>query len=459
MERVYAGTVALWAAYLALAPVVYLFGIEEQVDLRAMKAGLILFAAVKTFAHSLLSGRAGVPLAPFGLLGLAGLGLLMTPGVVQAPWPLPALDPLLDLTMAALVGWSFYRMRRDGWPVAGLLRGAAAAVAAMAAVYAFHSLFVATGGDLCAWDPVEMHRLFGHSNAGWAASLAAFTALLAFLGIGGTGTGGTGIGGTGVGGTGTGGPGTGRLGTVLRGRVPWWTGALLLALAAALVVSGGRAGILVAAGALLLASLWGLRRPSALALALMALALAATFWQPECAQSDRTENARSALSATPEAGINDGLFWRLNTLLTGRMVGYADAVRMIGQRPLAGWGWRQVRVGGWQDNRPEVHNLYLKVALYCGIPAAAALAGLIGWLGACWWRWQRRCDDRERPLARACGAVLLAGVGISMVEPGTLIGSFQYLSLWWAAAGVVMAGAGVPELVFRHRKVDIISAD
>lgn len=393
----------LWTLYFALAPMRYS---GSALDLTLFKVLLIGAAATMTLAHSVRFGTRRVPRWPFGVAGLAVLALAMLPGIVQAGSWATRLDPVSDLVMAGMVAVSFHFMKVNRLPLVGLLRTVALVWAALALAYlAYVAGVMVNQGGVCRWMSKDMHVFFGHSNAAWSAILA--LALALFVTLGGA---------------------PGRWGVAA---------ALAVTVVLAQVISGGRAGLMATGAVAVPALFWGIRRAAAAVVLLGLLAAAALAVFPDCWQAVSTVNTVSV--ARGDAG-DGSLFAALNTLGTGRMVGYVDAVRMIGERPWTGWGWREVRVRGWQGNEPEVHNLYLKLALYCGVGAALAMLALTGALAVVWWRWWRRAADAERRLASAVGGVLLVGVLIAMVEPGALLGSFQYLSLWWAAAGIAMAG-------------------
>ena len=140
-----------------------------------------------------------------------------------------------------------------------------------------------------------------------------------------------------------------------------------------------------------------------------------------------------------------------NYVSSGRIGGAFQAAAFIAERPLAGHGIGAVRAE-FRGGRPEIHNLWLKWAAYCGVLAPLLFLGLVIVLLA-QARRLARVVDGHRSVAVASGLVIVAGLVLSMLEPGTPFGEFQNNALWWAAAGLIVGMASErPELGGRWRR-------
>ena len=130
----------------------------------------------------------------------------------------------------------------------------------------------------------------------------------------------------------------------------------------------------------------------------------------------------------------------VNRLFTERFSGYSAGVDRILERPLRGHGLRQVWVEGSLDRTVEIHNLWIKLAVYSGVLPPLLFLGIVMALLLASWRAIRRerAGGATRRLAMAMGIILALGVIATLFEPNALLGAFHYTALWWAAAGVAL---------------------
>ena len=130
----------------------------------------------------------------------------------------------------------------------------------------------------------------------------------------------------------------------------------------------------------------------------------------------------------------------VNRLFTERFSGYSAGVDRILERPLRGHGLRQVWVEGSLDRTVEIHNLWIKLAVYSGVLPPLVFLGIVMALLLASWRaiGGERAGGANRRLAIAMGIILVLGGIATLFEPNALLGAFHYTALWWAAAGVAL---------------------
>ena len=130
----------------------------------------------------------------------------------------------------------------------------------------------------------------------------------------------------------------------------------------------------------------------------------------------------------------------VNRLFTERFSGYSAGVDRILERPLRGHGLRQVWVEGSLDRTVEIHNLWIKLAVYSGVLPPLVFLGIVMALLLASWRAivGERAGSANRRLAMAMGIILVLGGIATLFEPNALLGAFHYTALWWAAAGVAL---------------------
>jgi hypothetical protein len=182
----------------------------------------------------------------------------------------------------------------------------------------------------------------------------------------------------------------------------------VVALAVGLFLSGSRGGLLASAFGAGIGFAVSHQGRRVLAVVLMACAVTAVLMMSLEA------------SVRPIAQNREGLF-EVGTG-SGRIVGWAEGVRLSSDRPLTGYGFattpalfpeartsRLFRQAGTAFGR--LHNSYLEAAIDLGWPVAGLLAilGLSGAVAA--WRFARE-DSRFRPI----GAMVLAGIAGGLME-------------------------------------------
>lgn len=392
--------------YLGVAPVYWLPGINPDL-LRSLKIGLFVVAVGSVFLH----GRTVHGVVPRGLLGPMGfliLVVLSVPGLAQAVDRWSAVALVMDIGFGALFLWCFFntRWRGDIDPALVLARSAAI-ISVFAAVTVTSSL---TG--LPDWQSPYGLGLteagFGNEQTGWSNSLALYLpAVLFFL-----------------------------------GDKPVHNSAvrqllsltILICLVASQFLAGGRAGMLLSL--LTVLALVYFRPPFAI-LTFSALLLAGAMALPENWYTHLRLNRL-------EAGIQ--ALEDLDYLSAQRIGGYIMAIDLLKERPWMGYGIGQVIYETSYAQLTEIHNLWLKWMVYCGVLAPLFFLVMVIRLLVIALRQLRRAHPRGQVGKLAPFAlILLLGVLLSLVEPNTLVGTFQISAIWWASAGAVLA------MPFKHQ--------
>lgn len=203
-------------------------------------------------------------------------------------------------------------------------------------------------------------------------------------------------------------------------RLGWLLPAVVL-LAVANAATTSRTGLLEWGALVGLAALWpdaARRRRLALCAAGLAAYLAATLALPLLLQWVTGQTAES-------------LFGRIDADIgcSSRRVLWANVLRLIALRPLAGWGWGELDYAHFATLYPgarfcdildNAHSLPLHVAVELGVPAALALCALVAWVV---WRTRPWAEgDNDRRLAWMVLAVLAIH---SLLEYPLWYGPFQ----------------------------------
>jgi hypothetical protein len=134
-----------------------------------------------------------------------------------------------------------------------------------------------------------------------------------------------------------------------------------------------------------------------------------------------------------------------------RLVLWSNVLHLIGQKPLAGWGWGELDYAHYItlyegarfcDILDNAHNLPLHLAAELGVPAALLVVGAV-----LVWGWRRRPWREEDPLRRLAWA-LLALIGLhSLLEYPLWYGPFQIaagIAVGWLLAPAVPRPASTP---------------
>ena len=205
-------------------------------------------------------------------------------------------------------------------------------------------------------------------------------------------------------------------------------------------ISGGRGGILSSLLALAAFMLLPSFRRLAVMVILMGILASIPFLDDSCASHLKlnrwAETAPVNYAPNPDAWAQTPL----DSLTTRRIQGYSLGLEKVAERPLLGHGLEQVQLDtpwGWQI---EIHNLWLKWAVYTGVTAPLLLMMMTALILRAGWR-RFRDPSRsavERDEAAALGLILLSGLLMSMLEVNIPIGVFQRTAIWWAAGGALV---------------------
>ena len=399
-------TSALVALYLGLAPIYWLPSVDPML-VRAAKGAVL----VSSFAVWFMGRRPSGVRLPRGLFGPAGftaVALLAIPGMYQAQEFSLTIDLLVDVALSAMFVWLLFSMEMTGHDtlpvfVRGMtLISAFAALPAVSALTGFPRFqspfdlapFTATG--------------FGAGRTGWANALSLYVPIaLAVL-----------------------------LSDSSRRRTAIVS---LVVIVMAQVVSGGRTGLLLslfsAAGFVVLCGSKKLRAV-VLTIVLIGTLLVAM---------STAARGFAAVTATNQFRLDNlgsrTTFALVDALTSYRLRGYVTAVELIPERPLMGHGLGSVRIYVPSlANEVEIHNVWLKFAVYCGVLFPLFLLCMVATILIVSMRAVRATADRRRRVVpTAYLFVLVNGVAIAMVEPAALVGAFQNSALWWGVAGSALA--------------------
>lgn len=455
----------LFSIYLGLAVAYWLPGLGRA-PFGALKMAAWVVAVGLVLLPALAEGRLRVPRGLVGPWGFLGIVILSAPGLVRALTAADVVGFLMDIGAGALFLWCFFDLARRGVDLITILKRAGLVVAGLSGIALARALieipdWSAPCDRLWAMDAQEG---FGAQATGWSIGIGIYLPMAILF-----------------------------AGAAPPRDWPKWTVPATTAAGAALVmgsqfVSAGRAGLLMS-GLTVLAFAIIAARPSRVvgaALVGAALLVGVTTFDATCFRhlslpvpagmiaevSDIRPPTQAAPEEDPaarrqqraarqrrtrlqefnrsleEAGRGSGGS-ALNVLSARRMDHFAAAVAGIVSRPVMGHGWRQVLMSGYLGRTVEVHNLWLRWALYAGLLAPLLFAAIVVTiLVAAFGRWWRLRLTAGGDLALVLVLILSLGVFASFFEGSVLVGSFQLTALWWAAAGAVLG------LEARHRERD-----
>ncbi len=394
------------AAYLGLAPV-YWLPFVDPVLVRAGKGILLVLALMVWFMGRPASGLV-LPRGLLGPAGFVGLAVLAVPGMYQAGELSLAVEFLVDVALSALFVWLLFSMQIKGHDTFRVFVTGMAILSAFALFPVASALFRVPMFQ-SPFDQAPFRSTgFGAGRTGWANALSLYVPI--------------------------------ALAVVLlhKRRAPKAL-ALLVAIVMAQVVSGGRAGLLLSLFSIaLFVALCGSRRMRAVVVTLVVIATLIILLSGAL-------RGIAVVAAADQLRLGDArgrvTFQLLDALTSYRLRGYVAAVELIAERPLAGYGFDSVRIPvPTLDHDVEIHNLWLKFAVYCGVLFPLYLLFMVLSVMRAAIRTARDTKDRKRRIVvTAYSLVLLSGVGITMVEPEALVGAFQNSALWWGVAGSVLA--------------------
>ncbi len=394
----------LLSIFLALGPVTWLPGLPRSV-FRPLQYAVIVVALGIVFSTELLAGRRPFPRGLLGPWGFGILAVLWIPGVAQAISLNEAIRFILDLGSYCLLLWCFYCVARESDIVWSVFRRAFVIIVILG-VLALVNHHPSAGfwmpGDR--WRESEFSG-FGLTSTGWSVGLAFFMPMSALWCIA-----------------------TPR-------RAALWEG---FALVAALSIVGtqflarGRAGLVVSLFVIAALALQRFSRQHGIVI-VVALVVAAVL---PCLSQNCLEDLRHAVLGQTEVPLV--VVCNIDQSSTKRLTVNVLAVGEIAENPVLGQGLRQVlpQIAGARSI--EIHNLWLKWAVYTGILAPLWLLAMTASLlyGAMRLRGSRVLADSERNGAMLLVLVVAAGLLMSLTEPQVPFGKNVSL-IWWAAAGTL----------------------
>lgn len=401
----------LLTLYLGTAPVQWLPGVHYE-WLAPFKVLLFVVAVGMVFVGTSRT-RLRLPGGLAGPLGFAALAALAVPGLAQSSLVLSA-GYIVDVVSGAAMLWCFYNVARLDPDAAKIIVDRSAMILAAFGVLALVLAFAGLGLQSSCSTASFRATAFGCSRTAWSGGLALYLPVLVVFAF------------------------RRDIGVLRR----WLYLALAAGGLAAQAGVGGRAG-LVASFVVVAVFLYYFMPMRWKVLGSAVALLAAT-----AVTIPTTLSEQLRLDEIPE---NPTSLMDWNYVSSGRIGGAFQAAAFIAERPLAGHGIGAVRAE-FRGGRPEIHNLWLKWAAYCGVLAPLLFLGLVTVLLA-QARRLARVVDGHRSVAVASGLVIVAGLVLSMLEPGTPLGEFQNNALWWAAAGLIVGMASRrPELGGRWRR-------
>lgn len=454
----------LFSLYLGLAVAYWLPGLGRA-PFGALKMATWVVAVGLVLLPALAEGRLRVPRGLVGPWGFVGIVVLSAPGLVRALTAADIVGFLVDIGAGALFLWCFFDLARRGVELGSILKRAGLVVAGLSGIALARALieipdWSAPCDRLWAMDAQEG---FGAKSTGWSIGIALYLPMAILFS-----------------------------GAAPPREWPKWTVPAATTAGAALIlgsqfVSAGRAGLLMS-GITVVTFAVIAARPSRLVGGLLiglALLVGVTTFDATCfrhlslpvpaamtaevndleappavapeevdpatrreqrAARQRRNRLREYNRSLEEAGGGSGGSV-LSVVSARRMEHFNTAVASILGRPLTGHGWRQVLMSGYLGRTVEVHNLWLRWALYAGLLAPLLFGAIVVTiLTAAFRRWWRIRLKPGADLSLVLVLILCLGVFASFFEGSILVGSFQLTALWWAAAGAVLG------LEARHRE-------
>ncbi len=422
-------TLAPWllSIFLALGPIYWLPGLSMRV-VSWIGWAIFLVAVSLVFATELLQDRRPFPRGWLGPLGFIALFLLWIPGLTRAFDPSLAVDFVFKLSACALFFWCFYCLARDGSDIGIIFRRAFVIIVCLSATTLLRALLnTADWQNSCLWDPAHIVG-FSTRTTAQSATLAFFVPLAALLFLS---------------------AGQGR-------RLHWRAVGILglIVLLGSQLVSGGRVGILASLMALAAFMLLRSTRWLAVAVILVFLLVSPLYLNESCIrhfrlhaffedEPSRTETYwQSTLSKYDTAEASEEVKL-VNEISSRRIHGYLVGLNSFLESPLLGHGMQQVMLSGWFQGLTEIHNFWLKWAVYTGIAAPLLFLFMVALILRAGWRLFRDKSSSafERETVAILLLILLVGLIISMLEVNFPLEAFPREGLWWAAAGALVGTA------------------
>lgn len=456
--------IATWllGAYLGIA-VAYWLPVLGRAPLGALKMAAWGAAVGLVLAPAVLERRFRVPRGLLGPWGFAGVLLLSLPGLLRGPEVGDLFRFVIDIGAGATFLWCFFDLARRGVDLKPVFRRAALIVCALAGVALLWAASLVPDWSIPCnrlWS-FDIRNGFGVRSTGWAIGLGLYLPALVFL--------------------------TDR--APPRGWPPWTVPVGVTAAAGLLVgsqfASAGRAGLLMSGLTVLAFLVIRSSRRVGILIVAGVLLFSSTVLDRTCfrhlslpaptpsvarAPSPPPDEEAAPEAETPEAEAeSDADAWWVPKIVratpppyelaryarsletaraTGNTLNFVSGHRVrhfniaferIAQRPLVGHGWKRVLLRGYRGRVVEVHNLWLRWAVYAGLLAPLGFALLtLAVLAAVFRLWRRTRRTEEGDTARVLGLILILGLIASMFEGSVILGSFQLTALWWAAAGAAV---------------------
>jgi len=398
----------LLSLYLGVSPVYWLPAVSPAV-VNSLKAALVVVAVWLLFSRLATTGLILFPSGLMGPVAFVTLLFLSIPGFVQASDPFVAIKFVVDVGIYAVFTWCFYSVARQGYNIRVLLVRSLTIITVLTAV-----VLVSIPIGLSDWPiPSELDPFasfadagFGSGRSGWSGALAVYLPNALLL-------------------------------LTTRTRQKFVHPHVLFMLVVGIllgsqIVSGGRTGILVSlfmivAFTFISSVRWMVGAFVAVGVFVAAALVPLEFW---------VTHFRLDRISSPEMSLTN-----LNTLSTNRVNNYIMAVELIRERPFRGYGMGQVWMATDLGEVLEIHNLWLRLAVESGIFLPLFFLAMV--CSALCKSWQLLAlrtpkETEDRIVAFALGLVLLAGIALSLVEPRTLMGTFQKTAVWWAAVGILL---------------------
>jgi len=422
------GTIAPWllSIFLALGPVYWLPGVSVEV-LHPIEWSIFLAALILVLGTELLQGRLPFPAGLLGPLGFAGILFLWVPGLVQASDSFFVIEYIIQIGLCSTFFWCFFCLAREGGNVIVIFQRAFILIGVLAGIALVRALAGTVDWDSpCNWDSPYING-FGIRGTGWSSGLGMVVpvALLFFL------------------------PSQNRR------RWVWESVGIVgvIVLLFSQFVSGGRLGLLVSflllVAFVLLRASWRL----VAAVVLVGLLAGTVYLDESCARHLKLnrfvefEPLQHLLQESYEQPnlelVNPSILAKtpLDHISSRRIQGYWLGLEKVMERPFLGHGpwYIMLDTPSW-GHQIEIHNLWLRWAVYTGIFAPLLLLIMVVVILRAGWR---RFRDKsktpaERKMFAALGLVVLSGLLISMLERHVPIGTFQISAIWWAAAGTLI---------------------
>lgn len=391
--------------YLGTAPVYWLPGVPQSV-VNATKIILFVVPIGMMLLRVMAGGKIYLPKEPWGPMGFVALMVLSATGLVQATEMSVANAFVVNIMAGAGFMWCFFNLTRQGADVGLIFLRAVVIISFLSLFPVVHKF---TG--LPDWEaPLSVQQVvfnepffitgFGARRTGWSGGLAFYLPIAVFL----------------------------FMARSVKNSV--FRQILCITMAGCIffsqIVSGGRAGIL-ASFITLEAWILTLRQRLIALVLVVSIAVFSFYFSEFWIELFRLPDQWTDINRDD-----------LDSFSNRRISGYVVAIENIQEQPFFGYGIDQIIVVE-QGIPLRIHNVWLKWAVEFGIFMPMWFFFMISIVLVRAARIFKRLKRNrvDRGLVTASGLMVIVGIFVSMFEPGTLIGSFHYSAIWWAAVGVI----------------------